>query len=123
MVTADANWLNFEDSPFSEVSFSRVWLLAAATYGVGDVVTTIALVWFSELTTEANPVIREAVVAFGGGGFLALKLLVLYACIGISIWAGKGEDDRLMFYGPPLLLTIVGLYTTASNLNILFAFA
>jgi hypothetical protein len=123
MATADENWLHFEDSPFSEVSFSRVWLLAAATYGVGDVVTTIALVWFSELTTEANPVIREAIMAFGGGGFLALKLLVLYACIGISIWAGKGANDRLMFYGPPVLLAVVGLYTTLHNLSILFTFA
>jgi len=123
MATADENWLHFEDSPFSEVSFSRVWLLAVATYGVGDVVTTIALVWFSELTTEANPVIREAIKAFGGGGFLALKLLVLYACIGISIWAGKEDNDRLMFYGPPLLLALVGLYTTLHNLSILFTFA
>jgi len=125
MTTTDATpeWLHFEDSPFSEVSFSRVWLLAAATYGVGDVVTTIALVWFSELTTEANPVIREAIMAFGGGGFLAVKLLVLYACIGVSLWAGKDADDGLMFYGPPLALAAVGLYTTAHNLNILFTFA
>jgi len=123
MTTADENWFHFENSPFSEVSFSRVWFIAAATYGVGDIVTTIALVWFSELTTEANPFIREAIKAFGGGGFLALKLLVLYACIGISIWAGKGDNDPLMFYGPPVLLSLVGLYTTAHNLNILFAFA
>lgn len=121
MATAEAGWLDLEDSPFDEVSFSRVWLLALATYGVGDVVTTIALVYFSDLHTEANPVIRQAIMAFGGGGFLGLKLLVIYLCIGVSLWAGLGEDDRLMFYAPPLLLAAFGLYTTAVNLNLLFA--
>ncbi|MFC7142566.1 hypothetical protein ACFQMA_22360 [Halosimplex aquaticum] len=120
MATADADWLTLDRTPFDEVSFSRVWLLALATYGVGDIVTTIALVYFSPLTTEANPVIRQAIMAFGGGGFLALKLLVIYACIGISLWAGVGDDDRLMFYAPPLLLTAVGTYTTVHNLGILF---
>ena len=119
MATAEPNWLTFDQTPFDEVSFSRVWLLAAGTYGVGDIVTTIALVYFSPLHTEANPVIRQAIMAFGGGGFLALKLLVIYGCIGISLWAGVGDDDRLMFYAPPLLLVVVGLYTTIHNLGIL----
>jgi len=124
MATADASWLDFDGgladaSLFDEVSFSRMWLLAVATYGVGDVVTTIALVYFSPLHTEANPVIRQAIMAFGGGGFLGLKLLVIYACIGISLWAGVGDEDRLMFYAPPILLALVGLYTTVHNLGIL----
>lgn len=123
MATADANWLSFENTSFDEVSFSRVWLLALTTYGVGDVVTTIALVYFSDLHTEANPVIRQAIMAFGGGGFLGLKLLIIYVCIGVSLWAGVGDDDRLMFYAPPLLLALVGAYTTIHNLDLLFAFA
>lgn len=121
MAIGQADWLTFEGTPFEEVSFSRVWLLAAGTYGVGDIVTTIALVYFSPLHTEANPVIREAIMAFGGGGFLGLKLLVMYACIGISLWAGVGDEDRLMFYAPPALLTLVGLYTTAHNLSLLLS--
>lgn len=123
MSTARANWLTLDDSPFDEVSFSRVWLLALATYGVGDVVTTIALVYFSDLHTEANPVIRQAIMAFGGGGFLGLKLLVIYVAIGVSLWAGVGDDDRLMFYAPPLLLALIGVYTTVHNLGLLFTFA
>jgi len=119
MATAQANWLTLEGASFDEVSFSRVWLVALATYGVGDVVTTIALVYFSDLHTEANPVIRQAIMAFGGGGFLGLKLLVIYTCIGVSLWAGVGDDDRLMFYAPPLLLALVGAYTTAHNLGLL----
>lgn len=120
MSTTQASWFTLEDTPFDEVSFSRVWLLAVATYGVGDVVTTIALVYFSDLHTEANPVIRQAIMAFGGGGFLGLKLLVIYACIGVSIWAGLGDEDRLMFYGPPLLLAAFGAFTTWHNLGLLF---
>ncbi|MBX0297198.1 hypothetical protein [Haloarcula nitratireducens] len=119
MGTARPAWLHFETSPFSERSFSWVWWLAAATYGVGDVVTTIAIIYFVPHLTEANPVVRAAITAFGGGGFLALKLLVLYAGIGISLWAGKAEDDPLSFYGPPALLTVVGLWVTAHNLALL----
>ena len=119
MSTTGWSWFTLEESPFDEVSFSRAWLLAIATYGVGDVVTTIALVYFSDLHTEANPVIRQAIMAFGGGGFLGLKLLVIYVCIGISLWAGLADEDRLMFYGPPLLLALLGLYTTVHNLGLL----
>lgn len=116
MSTVEADWLTLERSPFDLDSFSTVWLLAAATYGVGDVVTTIAIVWFSPIYAEANPLIRFAVELFGGGGFLALKLLVFYAVLMISLWAGVPEKDRLMFYGPPLVLSAVGAFTTVHNL-------
>ncbi|MBV0923887.1 hypothetical protein KTS45_06690 [Halomicroarcula limicola] len=112
-------WLHFEASLFSERSFSWAWVFATASYGVGDVVTTIAIIYFVPHLTEANPVVRAAIAAFGGGGFLALKLLVLYAGIGISLWAGKAENDPWSFYGPPLLLTVVGLWVTAHNLALL----
>ncbi|WP_459191330.1 hypothetical protein [Halosimplex sp. J119] len=121
MATAAPDWYTFDRSSFDKVSFSRVWLLALTTYGVGDVVTTIALVYFSPLHTEANPLIRQAIMAFGGGGFLGLKLLVFYGCIGVSLWAGVADDDGLMFYAPPLVLAAVGLYVTVHNLGILFA--
>lgn len=116
----DADWLHFRESVFDEDSFSWVWLLALATYGVGDIVTTIAIIWFHPMYTEANPVIREAIMAFGGGGFLALKLLVFYVCIAVSLWGGLLGDDPLLFYGPPLALSVVGLITTALNLGLLF---
>jgi hypothetical protein len=119
MATAEANWLWFDDTRFDESSFSSVWLLALGTYGVGDIVTTIALVYFVPLFTEANPVIRFAIETFGGGGFLGLKLLVFYAAIGVSLWAGKEVDDPLLFYGPPLALAVVGLWTTFHNLNLI----
>lgn len=120
MSTARPNWLTLEGSPFSVDGFSRMWLLAAATYGAGDIVTTIAIVYFTPTLTEANPAIRFAIETFGGGGFLGLKLLVLYACIGISIWGGVLDDDPVLFYGPPAVLTVFGVVITGMNLSLLF---
>jgi len=119
MSTADANWLTLESSAFSEASFTRVWLLALATYGVGDVVTTIALVWFTPNYVEANPVVSMAIAALGGGGFLGLKLVAFYACIGIAIWGGVLDDDPFLFYLPPVVLTLIGTMTTVMNMRLL----
>lgn len=120
MTARRPDWYTFEDGAFSEASFVHVWLVASATYGVGDVVTTIALVWFSPVHTEANPVIVLAIAAFGGGGYLAVKLLVFFACLGISLWAGVADGDPLFFYGPPLGLAVVGAVITGYNLWLLF---
>jgi len=119
MAPVEADWLTLEGTRFDEVSFSRVWLAALATYGVGDVVTTIAIVSFSDLHVEGNPVVPEAIAAFGGGGFLGLKLLVIYGCLGVSLRVGVGDDDRVLFYGPPLFLALVGAFTTVHNLGLL----
>jgi hypothetical protein len=119
MSTADARWLTFEGAEFSESSFVRVWLLALATYGVGDVVTTVSLVWFSPRFVEANPVVAAAIGAFGGGGFLALKLLAFYACVGVSVWGGVLNDDPILFYSPPLVLAVAGAVATGTNLSLL----
>jgi len=121
MATAQPEWLHFEGSPFEEERFRNVWLLALATYGVGDIVTTITIAYFSRVHVEANPIVNLSIELFGGGGFLAMKLLVLYACLGISIWAGRLEDDRLLFYGPPILLAIVGTIITGINLGLFLA--
>jgi len=121
MAAADIDWLTLEGSPFSRQSFSGVWAVALATYGVGDVVTTIAIVYFTSAFTEANPAIRWAIQSFGGGGFLGLKLLVIYCCLGVSIWGGVLDEDPLLFYGPPALLTVMGLGVTVFNLSLLFS--
>lgn len=115
----DADWLTLEGVSFDKERFALVWLMALATYGVGDLVTSIALIWFSPLYVEANPLIAWAISLFGGGGFLALKLWVFYLAIGISIWAGVLCEDRLLFYGPPIVLTIFGIVTTAFNLHLM----
>jgi len=119
MSTADAEWGHFEEVSFTAGGFTRAWLVALAAYGVGDVVTTIALVWFSPFHVEANPIIAAAISAFGGGGFLALKLLVLYGCLAISLWGGLADEDPVIFYGPPLVLGAMGLFATVHNLSLL----
>lgn len=113
-----AEWLALDDR-FSEASFIRVWLLASATYGVGDVVTTIALVWFSAGHGEANPAVALAIATFGGGGYLAMKLFGFFACLGISLGVGLPDEDSLFFYGPPLVLAVVGAAITGYNLWLL----
>ena len=119
MEAAERSWFSFDGSRFEEDRFTQAWLLALAAYGVGDIVTTIGLVWFSPVHVEANPIIAGAISLFGGGGFLGLKLLVFYAAIGVSLWGGLADEDSLLFYGPPLVLAAFGLLVTAINVSLL----
>jgi hypothetical protein len=95
-----------------------VWALALATYGVGDGVTTALLIWASPLHREANPIVSAVVDAFGGSGLVGLKAVTIGICVAISLW-GSIDDDRLIFYLPPVTLSIVGAVTTLVNLNLL----
>ena len=113
------DWYTWEGSNFSRASFTNVWIIALSTYGVGDIVTSIALIWFSPAHVEGNPLIALSISLFGGGGYLALKLLSLFGCLGISLIAGFQDRDPLLFYGPPLLLAAVGAVSTVYNLWIM----
>lgn len=112
-------WLTLEGTEFQPREFSRLWFLAAATYGVGDIVTTVALIWFSATVREANPLVRAAAEAFGPGGLAALKLVTFLVCIGVSLQAANTDGDRLLYYGPPLTLTLLGAFVTVHNLRLL----
>jgi hypothetical protein len=119
MSTADASW-----SPVGEVSVPtapvvRVWMLALATYGVGDGVTTAALVWASPLHREANPVVSAAIDSFGGSGLVGLKILAIGVCLAISYW-GRTDDDRFTVLVPPVTLVLTGTATTLVNLSLLW---
>jgi len=116
MSTSQPTWYTFHGAGLDPDRFTTAWVLALATYGVGDVVTTIALVWFSPSLAEANPIVASAIDMFGGGGFLGLKLLVFYAAIGVSLWGGVQYRDRLLIYGPPIVLSAVGVLLAANNL-------
>jgi hypothetical protein len=116
----EGDWLTLEGLPFDTGWFWGAWILAILAYGVGDVMTTVALVWSTPAYVEANPIIVWAIDAFGGGGFLGVKLLSFYAALGLSIWGGVGDEDHVLFYGPPVALALFGVVTTALNLNLLF---
>ena len=112
------SWLRLRGTPFGEPEFSRLWFVAAATYGVGDVVTTIALIGFSDRVREANPLIRVAVDALGNTGLVGLKLAVFLSFILVSVDAAQRED-RIFYYLPPVVLTAMGTFTTVYNVRLL----
>ena len=110
--------LTLDGSDVDSVEFTRLWTIAAATYGVGDVVTTIALLEFSTTVREANVIVRTTTELFGRSGFVGLKIGVFVACILLSVDAAK-RGDRLLYYLPPVVLALFGAFTTSLNLRLL----
>jgi len=117
MTTRARSWLTLAEG-YDEREFTLLWLVAAATYGVGDVVTTVAIAWFSRTVREGNPLVASAIGSFGQSGLVGLKLGAFLLCIAISIWAARARDDTL-YYLPPAVLSIVGFTATAYNLVLL----
>ncbi|ELZ36178.1 hypothetical protein C471_15252 [Halorubrum saccharovorum DSM 1137] len=98
--------------------FYWLWIAATATYGVGDIVSTIAFLEYVPTIDEANPVVALALDSFGLGGLVVLKIAVYLIMVWISV-TGAREGDGLLYYFPPVLLTLVGTYLTASNVRLL----
>ncbi|MEZ3164254.1 hypothetical protein ABNG03_08920 [Halorubrum sp. RMP-47] len=96
-----------------------LWIAATATYGVGDIVSTVAFLRYVPTIDEANPVVRFALESFGLSGLVALKIAVYPVMLWISV-EGTREGDVLLYYFPPVLLTITGTYLTASNVRLLW---
>lgn len=111
-------WLSLDDTSVDQTEFTHLWAVAIATYGVGDVVTTIALMRFSETVVEANAIIRAATEAFGQSGLVTLKIAVFLMCIWLSVDAANRED-RVLYYLPPVTLAFVGAFTTALNIRLM----
>lgn len=99
--------------------FYWLWIAATATYGVGDIVSTIAFLEYVPTIDEANPVIVLVLGEFGLAGLVGLKIAVYLVMLWISV-QGTREGDTLLYYFPPVLLTVVGTYLTASNLRLLW---
>jgi len=116
MATAETRWHDIGLIPSPRSRFVQVWLLALLAYGVGDTVTTVA-VMASPLYAEVNPVVSGAVAAFGTGGLLALKFAAFAVCSGLSLRGGRLGDPFLR-YMPPAVLAAVGATTTAVNLGL-----
>lgn len=103
---------------FCTEEFARLWLIATATYVVGDSVTTLAIVQYSQTVTEGNLVMAAAIDAFGEAGLIGLKLAAMLVGIAVSIYATR-EHDRLLYYTPPVFLAVVGAFATAYNIRLL----
>lgn len=95
--------------------FYALWLLAAVTYGFGDIVSTTVAVLSTPGVSEANPVIATVLRNFGLPGFLLAKLLVFLLLLSISV-QGARTNDRFSYYWPPLVATALGAGLTAWNL-------
>ncbi|MFB6360075.1 MAG: hypothetical protein ABEH59_02010 [Halobacteriales archaeon] len=96
-----------------------LWAMAAITYGGGDILTTLILVYAIQGLGEANPFIHWGLATFGPLGLLAAKLLVFGLGFAVSR-RGLAQRDRLLYYVPPVLMILVGLAATAVNLRLIF---
>jgi hypothetical protein len=111
-------YVSLDDTPFDATTFTRLWLLALATYGVGDVVTTIALIEYSPTVSEANALIRLSIDHLGLLGLVLLKYLAFGVAIGISL-LGAADADRFLYYLPPIVLSLAGAFTTVYNARLM----
>jgi len=114
-------WATLDGTPFEGQAdqFYWLWIVATTTYGVGDVVTTVALVYFDSSVGEANALVRVAVAEFGLAGLVGLKLGVFGLCLGLQVAAIGDTDDPVVVYAPPAVLAVFGGFTTAFNLRLL----
>lgn len=99
--------------------FYLLWIGATLAYGVGDLLTTLYFMTNDLGIVEANRLITLVVDAFGHGGFVGLKLLVFLTALAISVLAAEYWNDRTLYYGPPLLLIVLGSVVTINNLYLL----
>jgi len=109
--------LSLEETPLGPGEITRLWFLATLTYGVGDVVTTVAL-FRAPWVREGNGLLLAAMEAFGQAGLVGAKLVVFGLCLGISLWSAQA-GDRFGYYLPPAVLAVAGAFTTAFNLRLL----
>ena len=96
------------------------WTLAFLTFGVGDTATTMVVLGRRNFLGETNPVVRAAVAEFGFPGFLALKAIAFLVALGAGLYFYRVREDRFLAYVIPILVIVAGLFTTVSNLQLVF---
>ncbi|MEE6211155.1 hypothetical protein U3A55_13475 [Salarchaeum sp. III] len=112
-------WLTVDGDVGSEQEFYWLWILATTGYGVGDIVTTVALVFYAPAVREGNPLVAFALERLGLLGLVSVKLAAFVLCLGVSVYAMHAWKDRFVYLTPPVALTVVGLFLTALNLSLL----
>lgn len=113
------DWWSLDGTRTTTQEFYWLWIAATTAYGVGDIVTTIALVQFTTHLVEANPLVAYAFGTHGLPGLIGIKLGAFFACLAISIIAIRSWDDRSLYALPPIVLSIVGLATTVHNIRLM----
>ncbi|WP_224449427.1 hypothetical protein [Haloprofundus salilacus] len=108
------SWLSLNGTPVTERRFYWAWIAATAGYGVGDVVTTVAVVAFASGVVEGNPVMDASISSFGLAGLVGLKLAVFALCLAVSQHAAR-VGDPVFPYVLPSLLAAVGAGLTCYN--------
>lgn len=111
--------LSLRRAPTTQREFVWLWIAATTGYGVGDVVTTIALVKYHPTVSEGNPMIAHAMDALGLGGLVAVKLLAFAVCFGLSFYAVRVWRDRFVYYFPPIVLLAFGVFFTVYNVRLM----
>jgi len=101
-----------------DAEFVRLWLVALATYGVGDVLTTLVLLEGSSQVNELNALLQSVVGAYGAAGLVAVKVTAYVVAIAVSVY-GDRVDDPVLYYLPPAFLAVVGAFAAAFNLRLL----
>jgi hypothetical protein len=114
-----AHLFSLEGTRLSPARFYWAWLFATAGYGVGDTVTTVAVLRFVPWVAESNPVVSGGVAAFGLAGLVAVKLAAMLACLAIAHHSAR-SGDRLLPYLLPAGLGVFGTLATGWNLLLLF---
>lgn len=99
--------------------FYGLWFLAAVTYGVGDIVSTVLAVFTDPDLVEFNPVVSIVLAEYGIAGFLAVKIVILVTLLWISV-GGARSNDRFTYYWPPAVATALGIALTGWNLWLLY---
>lgn len=91
-----------------------VWLLAIVTFGLGDILTTIAGLHMS-IIVEASPVAAQIIGANGLGFIYVVKLSTFV--IFYLLWKFSPDPHRI---GIPLGLSLLGVVVTTWNLSVIF---
>lgn len=95
-----------------------LWGLAGLTYGGGDLLTTIIMVYAIPGLDEANPFVHWGISTFGVSGLVAMKLAVFAVGIYLS-HVGLAHRDQLVYYTPPLAMICFGIFATVFNLRLI----
>lgn len=101
-----------------EQGFYWLWIGATSAYGVGDIVTTLTILYFDVGVRESNLLLQRAFDSFGQSGIIALKFAVFLTCLVISLYAAEQLEWQL-YYAPPAILIAVGTFVTAHNLRLM----